>query len=142
MPVRRLTDDDIERIREIDATAFQRDDQYETSFYETIVGADHFDALVATDASGLVAGWALVDLSLSPIRIRSLCVDPHLQRRRHGSALIDAILEKHHGQIDLLVDPDNTAAMRLYRSRGFAETAPDVEMPQRVRMILTRRCNF
>ena len=135
MPVRIITASDIDRIREIDRRAFRDDDQYAASYYEQIAASEDYDLLAATDTNGTVAGWALIDLSCLPPRIRSLSIDPAFQKSGYGRELLDAILEKYRGPIDLLVEPENAAAIRLYRTRGFTNATPDVEMPQRLRMI-------
>lgn len=135
MPVRKVTARDIDRIREIDSHAFSEHDQYTASHYEQIVASDDYDLVAVTGLNGAVVGWASVDLGCAPIRIRSLSIDPAFQKRGFGRKILDAILEKHRGEIDLLVERENAAAIRLYRSRGFTDATPDAEMPQRLRMI-------
>lgn len=55
------------------------------------------------------------------VSIDALSVDPAHQGRRFGSKLLDLLLEwaDQLGTVELDVRTDNTAAISLYRSRGF-----------------------
>ena len=133
--MRRLTCDDIPAVRAIDTLAFPPEDQYDAAFYERIVSSHEHDALVATMADGTIAAWILANLATQPLRIQSLSVHPSFRKRGFGRSLVTEILRRHPTEIDLLVEPGNFEALRLYHKLGFAQTSADPELPQRIRMI-------
>jgi ribosomal-protein-alanine N-acetyltransferase len=133
MTIRPLEPRDIHAIREIDRVAFPPEEQYQSSFYDTILTNTAFNALVA-EGGGVIIGWALLDTSVEPARLRSLSVHPSQRRRGYGKRLLNHVL-KQCEKIDLLVTPENTAAIALYERCGFSLTTPDPEMPDRMRMV-------
>ena len=135
MPIRSATASDIAALREIDALSFSSGDQYRLSYYEQIVKSDGFEVIAATDAQGIVRAWLLLDLRSDPMRIRSLAVHPQFRRRGLARALIAHAASRHHEPVDLLVEPENTAAIALYESCGFTAAAPDPQLRARMRMV-------
>ena len=134
--IRPLTHQDVQSLRELDGLAFGESDQYDSTFYESIIASDDFDALVVSNETGAIMAWVLVDLAHRPIRVRSLSVHPAFQRRGLASKLMEHVLNSHRKSIDLLVEPGNHAAMNLYRKLGFEVTDADPEMPHRTRMVI------
>lgn len=92
-------------------------------------------AAIAVIEGNAIAAWALVDAASTPIRIRSLAVHPQFRRRGYAMALIESIVSEYGEAIDLLVEPENRAAIALYERMGFRESQRDPEMPQRLRMV-------
>lgn len=132
--IRRVTIADIDALRKIDAASFAVDDQYAEAFYMEALTTEQFNAIGIVERNSLVA-WALVDTARTPMRIRSLAVHPQFRRRGCATALIEAIVASYAAAIDLLVEPENAAAIALYERMGFRMTSPDVKMPQRLRMV-------
>lgn len=136
--VRALTQKDVNAVREIDQLAFGANDQYEPEFYDSVVNSDTFDAFLLVDEYNTIIAWALIDLGMRPIRLRSLSVHPKFQRRGCGFTLVSHVLSKYPSSIDLVVNGENEAAIRLYRRLGFVLTAPDTALPDYQHMIIPR----
>lgn len=80
----------------------------------------------ATGSSGLEAAVMLTDLGLGTVHVAQVVVDPARQGRGTGRALLERAIDGASGlyeRVTLLVASANTAAVRLYRSLGFRETA-------------------
>lgn len=138
MPLRRavqLTRADLAAIAELDRRSFAPDEQYDDVFYDEIFASHAFEVLGVADGSERIAGWALIDTRCEPVRIRSLAVHPEFRRRGIATALIRSVVDRHGPGIDLLVKPDNAAAIALYRKLGFTAGALDPQMPERLRMV-------
>lgn len=133
--MRRFTRDDIAAVREIDRLCFSENDQYDGALYERLVCSHEHEAFVAALLDGTITGWILANLTRQPLRIQSISVHPSFRRRGLGRALITEILRRHRTEVDLLVDPSNSGALRLYQRIGFVRTTPDPELPERIRMI-------
>ena len=135
MRIKRLTTADIPALIAIDRASFAADDQYGLPYYDEVIASNGFEAIGVEDDSKSVVAWALLDLRREPIRIRSLSVCVHYRRRKLATTLVREILVKHSGPVDLLVEPENRAAIALYEKLGFHVAEPDAELPQRVRMV-------
>lgn len=73
-----------------------------------------------------VLGYASVWCIEEELKINNLCVEPGMRRRGLARSLLEELLTfaRRRGctLATLEVRPSNTAALRLYRSAGFAET--------------------
>lgn len=135
--MRSLTSNDITAVCAIDALSFAPYEQYNSAFYRELAESHGYEAIVATIPDGTIVGWILADIVRSPVRIRSISVHPEYRRKGFGYALLTEILSAH-SEVDLLVEPDNVHALRLYQRLGFVITDGDPEMPERIRMLWTR----
>jgi ribosomal protein S18 acetylase RimI-like enzyme len=124
MRIRRLTKADIPSLVEIDRISFAADDQYDLRHYEEVIVSDAFKAIGVEDDSGNVVAWMLLDSRCKPIRMRSLAVHPDYSRRGLATALTNAVIDANGGPIDLLVEPQNDAAIALYEKLGFRVSEP------------------
>jgi ribosomal protein S18 acetylase RimI-like enzyme len=131
--IRRFVDSDLRVLKELDRQVFSSDDQYADEVYERF-GKEELLVFVAVSAVGDVAGYALLDLSGDPIRLRSLAVHPSHRNAGCASTLLRESLAAA-GSIDLFVEPENLAAIRLYQRFGFAHVDNTGEIPSRRRML-------
>lgn len=134
--VRRLHTRDMARAREIDSLSFEKHERFEDSTYASMLSDDRFEAFGAIDEASRLVGYAFLERSPG-YRLRALAVDPAHRGSGAGDALVRFIVERAPGQVDLLVDADNDAAIRLYKRLGFVEGAPDAQMPAKKRMVYT-----
>jgi ribosomal protein S18 acetylase RimI-like enzyme len=132
--VRRFHDADLSAIKELDRQSFPPDDQYSDELYERFTSDDNHRTFVTISKSGGLAGYALLDLSGDPVRLRNLAVHPNHRNAGCGSALLRAILLETPRSIDLFVELENAAAIRLYERFGFTFADNTGEMPSRRRM--------
>lgn len=65
------------------------------------------------------AAYVLCCVELGLCDIAYLAVAPEHRRKGYGAALLDAVIQRHPGDIILTVRADNEAARALYASRGF-----------------------
>lgn len=89
--------------------------------------------IVAKDAEGKTIGFADYEIIEKPAethpgmenkrtaKILGVCVDEKFQRQGVGRKLLEAVLEETKGitQIALLVDGENSKAIRMYENYGF-----------------------
>jgi [ribosomal protein S18]-alanine N-acetyltransferase len=70
-----------------------------------------------------VAGLVSFKIKKNQIYIGGLIIKPEFQRKGLGRQVMKKLLEelKKFEKIDLVVHPDNTAAVKLYKSIGFTE---------------------
>ncbi len=71
----------------------------------------------------LVVGYAILSIAAGEAHILNLCVDPKYRHLRYGERLLDEILLRARredvNEIFLEVRPSNTAALALYKKKGF-----------------------
>lgn len=71
----------------------------------------------------LVVGYAILSIAAGEAHILNLCVDPKYRHLRYGERLLDEVLLRARRadvkQIFLEVRPSNTAALALYKKKGF-----------------------
>jgi GNAT superfamily N-acetyltransferase len=60
--------------------------------------------------------------------MRSLAVHPDYSRRGLATALTNAVIDANGGPIDLLVEPQNDAAIALYEKLGFRVSEPGLSL--------------
>ena len=70
-----------------------------------------------------MATGVVVVRAAAAAEIKRLWVDPASRGLGVGSALLDAVLERHAGMVRLSVWDWRLDALRLYGSRGFREVA-------------------
>ncbi len=104
-------------IKEIDRVSFPDEQQYPDGLYDSLLSAGPLRAVVAED-TGAVAGYALLDYDSQPVRIRSIAVAPKQRNKGCGSALLQRLVQTHDA-LELLVEKDNSRAIRLYERLGF-----------------------
>lgn len=92
---------------------------------------DAGDLLVLRDADGRMVGFDWLKVEDGAAEIYVLGVDPRLAGRGLGRALLRAglarLADRGAERVDLYVEGDNTTALALYRSVGFADDAADVQ---------------
>lgn len=118
----------MEAIKEIDRSSFTDEQQYPNELYDSLLAAGTLRAVVAEDA-GTVAGYALLDYAKQPVRIRSIAVAPNYRNRGCGTALLEHLTQANDA-LELLVEKNNSGAIRLYARLGFVfiERAGDAEL--------------
>jgi ribosomal-protein-alanine N-acetyltransferase len=71
----------------------------------------------------LVVGYAILSVAAGEAHILNLCVDPKHRHLRYGERLLDEVLIRARradvNEIFLEVRPSNTAAIALYKKKGF-----------------------
>jgi ribosomal protein S18 acetylase RimI-like enzyme len=80
----------------------------------------------AQDRAEVTAAVVMTDLGIGTAHVAQIVVDPVMRGRGTGRALLTAALKNASGMYDratLLVSSANTAALSLYRSLGFRNTA-------------------
>ena len=72
-------------------------------------------------------GYAILSVAAGEAHILNLCVDPRHRALGHGERLLDEMLSIARAadvtEIFLEVRPSNTAAIKLYRKKGFHQIA-------------------
>ncbi|HEY8297415.1 MAG TPA: GNAT family N-acetyltransferase [Candidatus Baltobacteraceae bacterium] len=121
-------------MKEIDRLAFPADEQYEDAFYAAIVAERRFRTIVAAGPAGDVAGYVLLDLDADPVRLRSIAVHPRHRGSGYGSALVRRAIQETGQELELLVEENNAAAMRLYARLGFEFVENTSGVPRRKAM--------
>ena len=118
--VRRLTDQDLDRVMEIELTAYP---------YPWTRGIFKDCIRVGYECWGLQAGSRLVAYCVQThaageCHLLNLCVDPEWQRKGLGSTLLDHSIRlarlQNCSSMYLEVRPSNPAGYRLYEKNGFA----------------------
>jgi ribosomal-protein-alanine N-acetyltransferase len=117
--IRRLTDQDLDRVMEIELTAYP---------YPWTRGIFKDCIRVGYECWGLQAGSRLVGYCVQTqaageCHLLNLCVDPEWQRKGLGSLLLDhsiRLARLHNcSSMFLEVRPSNPAGYRLYEKNGF-----------------------
>jgi [ribosomal protein S18]-alanine N-acetyltransferase len=74
---------------------------------------------------GAVAGYGVLSLVVGEAHLLNICVAPEWQGKGYGNQLLEHFMElareRSASQMLLEVRPSNTAALALYRRRGFNE---------------------
>lgn len=123
MKIRKAGAKDILSIGLIERESFS--DPWGSREFSTALESSQTIFLVAEDAGGVVAGYAIAIAVADEAEILNLAV--HEQKRQHGvgGKLLDSTVEKVRmrgaEQIYLEVRESNEAARKLYTSRGFGE---------------------
>lgn len=121
--VRPVRLDDLSRLVEIEAAAFAP--LWRHSMEALALGWQHSVSFHVAELEGRVAGFEYSARSDRPsaAHLVRLTVDPGVQRRGVGSALLSAALESYHEQdyetVSLNTQADNEASQRLYERFGF-----------------------
>ena len=117
------TSRDAEQVAAIHAKSFFRG--WPREDIATYLSDPDTPTLVACDAKRHIAGFAMLRLLGDDVELMTIAIDPRYRGKGVGRALMQAAFE------DLLMTPstrmilevaaDNPAAIRLYRSLGFAQ---------------------
>ncbi len=130
--IRAATMEDLPAIKAIDRSSFGADDQYHDDFYaKVILDADWF-AIVGEDEALRTRGWALLNRRTG--RLHSIAVVSECRRRGFSEMLLRAVLDESELRVELLVDPENAAAIRLYRRLGFEFLRESAELAGKIVM--------
>jgi ribosomal-protein-alanine N-acetyltransferase len=77
------------------------------------------------ELNGVIAGYGVLSLVVGEAHLLNICVAPEWQGKGYGARLLDHFMdlacERGASQMLLEVRPSNTAALELYRKRGFNE---------------------
>ena len=77
------------------------------------------------ELNGAIAGYGVLSLVVGEAHLLNICVAPEWQGKGYGARLLDHFMdlarERRASQMLLEVRPSNTAALELYRKRGFNE---------------------
>lgn len=113
---------DVQRCTELERALFAGDDPWNAdAFLQALAEGHHYVAARTGDSLIGYAGLARIE---AEAEIHTLAVDAAHQGRGIGRALLRALLEYAEGAtVFLEVRTDNEAAIRLYRSAGFAVIA-------------------
>lgn len=126
---------DLDRIKEIDRVAFSDEEQYGDAVYERMLQSGR--SAVAETPDGVVVGYVFVGAESQDSKgaafgyVRSIAVHPDYRRRGYARAMLDAVIERGEGQIDLFVDEANGPAIRLYQRLGFQPAEFDRTAPSK-----------
>ena len=80
LKVRGITESDLDAIKDLDGRVFGPSEQYDNQMYGRLLSDPGFQTYVAIDENDALVGYALLDVSLEPARLRSLAVHPDHQR--------------------------------------------------------------
>ena len=117
---------DLAEIEAIELACFSSDPWPRRSF-EAFVGRQGATFLVAEDTlrSGSVAGYGVLLWAADEAEVLNLAVPEDARRQGVGGALLSRLLDEARKRgsraVYLEVRASNTAALGLYRSRGFVE---------------------
>ena len=121
--VRPATKRDIDQIAAIERSSFT--DPWSRGSFVGLLGDPRVFFAVACTADGIVAGYVVAWFVVDEGEIANLAVAADARRKHLGSSLLDAALaaarERRVSSVYLEVRDSNTAARRLYASRGFKE---------------------
>ncbi len=123
--IRPFEPEDMSAIQEIDRRSFSAEQQYPDELYDSLLNAGPLRAIVAEGADS-IAGYALLDTSRDPVRIRSMAVTPAQRSKGCGAALLRYLMEEYDA-LELLVEKENAGAIRLYERLGFVSVARNAE---------------
>lgn len=120
--VRPATQADLAAIAAIESVSFS--DPWSLKSFSDSLAHDFVRMCVVEDDAG-VAGYSVVWVSGDECELANLAIDPARRRAGLGALLLDALLERAHEEalfvIFLEVRASNSAAQKLYASRGFHE---------------------
>lgn len=113
---------------DIEEVAFIENDAYpfpwsRGNFLDSL--ASRYDAWVARDADGRLAGYFLLMHAVDDLHLLNITVRPDLQGQGIGRRLLDQVLARASaagiGAVLLEVRPSNLHALNVYRHIGFRE---------------------
>jgi ribosomal-protein-alanine N-acetyltransferase len=119
--VRLATAADVDAVAQLERRAFS--DPWSRSSFATLLGRPHVLFAVAADGERLL-GYVVAWFAADEAEIANVAVDPEARGHGLGALLLDfALVEAERrgaASVFLEVRESNTAARRLYASRGFA----------------------
>lgn len=82
---------------------------------------------IVVERDGRVVGYAILSVAASEAHILNLCVHPTFRKHGYGERLLASLIEHSRKaevrEMFLEVRPSNTAAIALYRKKGFRHIA-------------------
>jgi len=120
--IRKASKSDIPAILEIERSLFS--DPWDERLFEEALASGN-KAIIVSEESGIVNGYAVFEHILDEGHITDLAVAKDQQRQGIASALVDSVLEEADklgsSKIFLEVRENNEAARKLYSKLGFRE---------------------
>ena len=122
LEIRRLSEEDVSRIHELEVCAFP-DPWSENSIRESLL--QNHTILLGAWLEGILCGYVIFYFSFEEGEIARIAVEPSARRRGVAGRLLSE-LESICGQKDIYkimldVRESNKTAVRFYKSRGFEE---------------------
>ena len=82
---------------------------------------------IVVEREGRVVGYAILSVAASEAHILNLCVHPNFRKHGYGERLLASLIDYSRKaevrEMFLEVRPSNTAAIALYRKKGFRHIA-------------------
>ncbi len=121
--VRVMTHDDLAMVSDIERRSY--DFPWSHGVFRDCLLASY--QCLVLERADRVAGYGILSVAAGEAHILNLCIDPDYRAHGHGERLLDEILARARAasvtDIFLEVRPSNTAALALYRKKGFHEIA-------------------
>jgi ribosomal-protein-alanine N-acetyltransferase len=121
--IREMTHDDLATVSDIERRSYEFPWSHGV-FRDCLLAGYRCMVLVAEER---LVGYAILSISAGEAHILNLCVEPESQSRGYGERLLNEILFRARSAsvhaIFLEVRPSNTAALALYRKKGFHKVA-------------------
>lgn len=117
--IRRLSQDDVDRVYEIEKLAYPF--PWSRGLFVDCLHAGYafFGLQIGKD----LAGYTIFNWAVGEAHLLNLCIHPDWQRRGYGSLLleytINHVVRQGNKAMFLEVRTSNTHAARLYKARGF-----------------------
>jgi len=121
--VREMNHDDLAMVSDIERRSYEFPWSHGV-FRDCLLAGYKCLALVREER---VAGYAILSVAAGEAHILNLCIDPEFRALGYGERMLDELLYRARTafvrEIFLEVRPSNTAAIALYRKRGFHQVA-------------------
>ena len=121
--VREMNHDDLAMVSDIERRSYEFPWSHGV-FRDCLLAGYKCLALVREER---VAGYAILSVAAGEAHILNLCIDPEFRALGFGERMLDELLYRARTasvrEIFLEVRPSNTAAIALYRKRGFHQVA-------------------
>jgi len=121
--VREMNHDDLAMVSDIERRSYEFPWSHGV-FRDCLLAGYKCLALIREDR---VAGYAILSVAAGEAHILNLCIDPEFRALGFGERMLDELLYRARTasvrEIFLEVRPSNTAAIALYRKRGFHQVA-------------------
>ena len=116
-----MTDKDIDKVMSIEQRAYSH--PWTAGIFRDCMRVGYYCQVIVVD--GEIVGYGVLTLGAGEAHVLNLCVDPDLQGRGLGRAMLEHLLDAarrlHADTVLLEVRPSNKAALHLYQAVGFSE---------------------
>jgi ribosomal-protein-alanine N-acetyltransferase len=123
LTLRRMSDDDIPMVMEIEETSFSR--PWHPDTFRSLAKRPDTEAWVGVTGEGEVAGYTVFWCIKDQAELANIAVAGAFQNRGIGSALLSKVVEvaRSRGVVSLFLEVrmSNEVAHRLYLNRGFQQ---------------------